>query len=255
MNEGLSILKSPEHLDSNIKGAKPIIACVGSFKDFNSFGQNLFDESFIEQQINNAHNIDFFGHPDDFKEKNFLNSGIKTYVFSVLDGQNKFSEGLFDCTGLIVTGIDKETGKNISFLSHQSPNVFLLNKKDDFINHLKSRFVEIKNKCIPGTIDAIVVGGNYFNESDHEELNYGQKYLDSIELLSSETKKILGFEPSIINGPKEDTGPDDIFYDNENRRLYFLRPKVNEDTGSFTQSNIEKEKKKWINGKFNQLGL
>lgn len=248
MNEGLSILKPKEHLDFKIKGAKPIIACAGSFNDYVYHDidpeQVPIEENFNER-LNNVYNVNYSSFPDDLKKRDFLNAGWNTYVLSVVDNNNKFSEGFFDCTGLIVAGIDKETGKNISFLSHQDPKEFLLEKKKDFIKHLEQRLADIKNRCVLGTIDAVIVGGKYLAGNNSKGVSNKKIYLDSIELLSLEIKKTLGFEPVVINGPKKISGKDDIYYDNENRRLYFLRQKVNEDTGSFTQSSIEEEKKKW----------
>jgi hypothetical protein len=241
MNEGLNTLKTEGHL---IKGIRPIMACVGSFDDFHNSGQKPLEEVFNEQ-LDNAHCVDYRGSIDYFKKRNFLNAGSETYVLSVVDNKNKFSERFFDCTGLIVTGIDKKTGKNISFLSHQDPVQFLHNKKDDFIKHLGQRLAEIKKRCISGTIDAIIVGGNYINITDDKGLHHKEKYVNSVELLSTEIKKILNFEPIVVNGPKKIGGKDNIYYDNDNRRLYFVRERVNEDTGSFTNSNIEEEKKKW----------
>jgi hypothetical protein len=245
MNEGLNTSKPNEHLNLNIKGVKPIVACVGSQYDYYNSEQTSFIRKNFYKHSNNAHNIDYDGIPDDLEKRNFLNGGWNTYVLSIVDNSNKFSEGFCDCTGIVIAGIDKETGKNISFLSHQDPKAFLFNKKDDFINHLKQRLIEIKDRCVAGTTDAVVVGGNYLNGTDRKGFHYKQKYLNSVKLLSLEIKNVLGFEPVIINGPKTIIGQDDLYYDNENRRLYFVRPEVNYKTGSFNNSKIEAEKKKW----------
>ncbi len=248
MHENLPISKTREHLNLNIKGAKPIIACVGSFDDYRKSKQAPREEIYRGKLFEEVHNVDYGDLPEDCENKSFLNAGEKTYFISTIDEGNKFSERLYDCTALIVAGIDKETGKNISFLTHQDPVKFLLNKKDDFIKHLGQRLDEIKKRCVPGTIDAVIVGGAYFDGNDNKGLSNKKKYLDSIELLSLETKQILGFDPSVINGPKKvslEGYGDGVYYDNKNRGLYFVRREVNEDTGSFTQSDIEKEKTKW----------
>ena len=133
---------------------------------------------------------------------------------------------------MVVAGIDKRTGENISFLTHQNPEEFLgYNNKEDikakFIKHLKQRLNEIKKRCKQGTIDAVIVGGKYFTNF-HDiifapEMN--PNYLGSIKLLGVEVKKSLDFEPIVINGPKA-LGPDDVFYDNKKRKLYFIRQKI-----------------------------
>jgi hypothetical protein len=38
---------------------------------------------------------------------------------------------------------------------------------------------------------------------------------------------------------------DAVYFDNENRRLYFIRPRVNPKTGAFVNSGIEEAKKEW----------
>lgn len=39
-------------------------------------------------------------------------------------------------------------------------------------------------------------------------------------------------------------GGDDIYFDNKDRRLYFIQPNINSNTDSFAQSDIDKEKEK-----------
>ncbi len=224
-----------EHL---IPGVKPIIVCIDSRTSITSIVPKL--------TLSNMRGINYDDSPANWAKNNFLHAGLETYIISTIDDFNKFSEGFFDCTGLVVAGIDKETGKNISFLTHQDPKRFLSITKDKFIEHLKQRLIEIKNRCQPGTIDAVIVGGNYLTGFLN---SFRQNYLDSIKLLSLETQQILGFEPVVINGPKlirNNSGDaDNIYYDNQNRRLYFMRQEVNLNTGSFTHSYIDKEKKKW----------
>jgi len=61
----------------------------------------------------------------------------------------------------------------------------------------------------------------------------------------------------VINGPKTKTNQfpyefereqkysDDVYYDNNNRRAYFVRPKVNPNTNDFASSDVHQEKTKW----------
>ena len=133
-------------------------------------------------------------------------------------------------------------------------------KKDKFVGHLEQRLAEIKEKCEEGTIDAIILGGKdpsrkYVREViSKPNLDYIQKeqflamkqnYLDSIKLLSEKVEKFLGFHPVMINGPKTEKGYDNLYYDNKNRRVHFMRSTINSNVGSFVYSEIEEEKKKW----------
>lgn len=218
-----------EHLN---KGVKPIMVCIGARKDFLEG-----NEEFLEGTP-----------PHKFKLKNSENvkwSSYPGYIISKINNNNKFSEEFSRCTGLIVKGIDKETGENISFLTHQAPFAFINFKKNDnhelensFKNELDRALNQMVERCIPGTIDAVIVGGDYFDDKDSKEAS-----IESVKLLSIETNSILGFEPVVINGPKKyNFGEDDVYYDNKNGRLYFVRPKVNEDTKDFTYSEIKNEK-------------
>lgn len=252
MKENLGALKSANSLKSEhlIKGVKPIMACVGSYGDYGISEEETFLKEHFDKPSDDVHNIDYYDDVFTNANKNFLGGG-RTWTISIIDNLNKFSEKFFNCTGLIVTGKDKVTGKNISFLSHQDPNKFLSWKMGDFIDHLRQRLKEIQNRCEKGTIDTVIIGGSYPAtgiSSMYSNLPR-QNYLDSIKLLSLEVEQVLGFEPVVINGPKMECSAyndyDTVYFDNENRRLYFVRPKVNPDTGSFTQTSIDKEKKKW----------
>jgi len=71
-----------------------------------------------------------------------------------------------------------------------------------------------------------------------------KNYLESIELLSTEVVKILGVEPVVITGPKMYSGDDDVYYDNERRRIYIIRPKAGDvSTESFLPSDVKGQEK------------
>lgn len=202
-------------------------------------------------------NVNYYGNPDELNKQGFKNPEFDSYVISPIDSLNKFSKSFKNCTGLVVTGIDKETGKNISFLSHQDPAYFLYKKDSSkFVKDLREQIEKLKKRCLDGTIDAVIVGGNYFkNDKQFQEgyLNsirkqFQEDYLNSIKLLSQETENILGFEPVVMTGPKTNPGGgrDNVFYDNDHRRLYIVRPKVaDESTKSYLPSDIDKQEEKW----------
>lgn len=246
MNESLHDKITKEALENNhlASGISPIMTCVGRFSDWSSREKKL-----LAKQLNTKSKIaciDFAGSPDDLRKEGFLNAGYETYVISPVDSINKFSKEYVNCTGLIVVGKDKTTGENISFMTHQKPDRFLHNKKDIFIKHLTERLEEIKERCESGTIDARIIGGNYISNPRIEKIyNTRQMYLDSIELITAEVKKVLGFSPSVFNGPKKSAGEDNAFFDNANRRLYLMRANINPETGNFTVDGIDIEKTNW----------
>lgn len=239
-------LKS-EHLKP---GIKPIMACVGTIDEFkqNENERIGFFENMISKDISNTHNVNYYGSHEELIDQGFKNASSYSYVISKIDDLDKFSKSFINCTGIIITGCDKKTSKNISFLSHQDPAYFLGKSfnKNKFTKDLREQLINLKEKSVEGTIDAVIVGGNYFKEED--DRNFREDYFNSIKLLSKEVKEILGFEPVVMIGPKiiKSGKKDDVFYDNDNRRLYIIRPKVGDaTTESFLPSDIENQEKRW----------
>lgn len=230
MTEGLNVPKKESHL---APGVKPIISCIGTVKDFGFQESNLLRFSFINggEGTSNA----MYGATSAFLTKHGMShSGEDTYVISPLDGKNKFSEKMIDCTGLVVAGIDQKTGEPISFISHQDPKRFLYDKKEDFLKHLREKLAEVKVRCKPGTIDAVVVGGMYIDAfNDPSKMTVKEAYVASRLFLSEEVRNYLGFDPEVINGPKISDQGDSIYFENRERRFYFIRPEVNSDVGGF----------------------
>lgn len=221
--EKFYIPKPRTHLSSRIEGARPIFACVGTPDDFEKSGFSPEQPLQILGLGNDAQNIDSEGDTSILK----------------LDESNKYSKAFSVCTGLVVTGISRKTGKNVSFLSHQNANDVLEGK---FISSLRKLLNEINDECEPGTIDAVVIGGYNVGGDNYTKKNY----LNSIKLLGKEVKKALKFEPMVVNGPKIGANKrDDIYYDTENRRLFFIRPEVNRDIGDFPTGDVKKQKSKW----------
>ena len=247
MDEGFkpkSLAKTKEEYYRELleTGAKPILYWSISREEFLRVikeDKRAIDSFWLEDKKN----IDW---ANDKNSKEFLNAGPKTYAISQVDNSNKFSMGYFPCTGLLVAGITK-TGEKISFLTHQSwasldPDS---NHRGKFIADLEKQIREIKEKCVEGTIDSIIVGGQYFG-------SFSQKsYRDIIMFLGVEVQKVLGFEPTIIDGPKFSNpkiyGADNVFYDNEKRRCYFMRTEINGNIPPFVPSEFYEQKGKWTN--------
>jgi hypothetical protein len=231
----------------------PIIVCIGSPQDFGFIDPKEKSKIFSSREIKeslgltDAKNVDQDSGLYDGKE-NFLTVGPSTYIISPIDNEDKFSENFHRCTGLVVAGIDKKTGKNISFLSHQDPSEFLYKYKDKFIEQLKRQLIEIKERCERGTvtISTVIVGGRYFSDDELDNYQVVQLYNDSVKLLGKIVKEIFEFEPTIVNGPKTSRNEkDDVYFDNKNRRLYLIRTKVNSATEDFTPSNVDDHEKTW----------
>lgn len=257
ISENLEEIKNfnqPEYLK---KGINHIMACVGTPEQFKKFPgkereiKDIYNRNAGVSNLNQQkiRNVDWWGDPKELIRQNFKNAGRGTYTISPVDNSDKFSKGFRNCTGLLVAGQNKETGENISFFTHQDPYFFLREneKKNKFVNDLKEQIRELKEKSADKTIDAVIIGGNYFKGKHHDDERYRQDYRESVKLLSEEAQKLLGFEPAVITGPKTISGDDDIFYDNEHRRVYIIRPYVGiPSTESFSPNDIKNQEKKWF---------
>ena len=164
-----------------------------------------------------------FGEPArNLDEKGFKNNGEETYVISTIDSKPKKSSGFVNCTGCIVVGVDKETGENISFLSHQDPTYFTDEGGIVFSEDLSESLLELKERSIEGSIDAIVIGGNILDLM-HKNKTFTKYYKDSTEFISTLIEKRLGFLPVISTQAKRNPGFDSVLLDTENRRVYLFR--------------------------------
>lgn len=202
--------KKHERFNHLKDGFNPILSCIETDENVKSM--------YIED-YKNVENINYFANFDELQEKGILNGGFKTYVISRIDSKNKYTTGLYDCTSLIISGVDKESGKNISVLSHQDPDQILYRDsiKKTFIRDLQNTIKEIKEKSKEGSIDSVIVGGNFLNKN--------KEFIESIKLISDEIKKELKFEPTITTGPKQWSGASNVYFDNKNRRVYLMMPK------------------------------
>ncbi len=219
----------PSNLNNHLeKGAKPIMVCVGTFDELEDTLKDFHERT--KTNPSTVINVDFFGSAS-WKNNNFRTDGDGAYVISIVDGSDKMSAGFMNCTGVLVCGADKNTGKNLSFLTHQNPiQLFSCGAEDDFIELLEEQLKEIKERCKPGTIDAVVIGGSL--DSGYKDSNgtYKKDYLESLKLLSKEMNKFFGFDPVVINGPKMKASydEDNFYFLNEDRKAFLVRTEVNQ---------------------------
>lgn len=222
------------------EGVVPIMACIGETEE---------DEHTKDIREGKILSVGF-GYPKELlDELNIKNGGEDTYVISPVDERSKESSAYYNCTGLIVSGKEKGTGKEISFLTHQNPIKFLNEAKDEFVKDLESGMREIHERCEEGTIDAVVFGGNYFSLSSYGDKVTidNQEYIQSIELLNAEVSKVLGFSPLVMTGPKDTPDCESVMYDTQNRRLFMVKPWESDtkNFGSYHPKDIGEQIPKW----------
>ncbi len=69
--------------------------------------------------------VDWFANDEIIKDRQLLSMGERTYVISPINEVSKSSASYRNCMGIIAVGKDKETEKNISFLTHQNPGYMM----------------------------------------------------------------------------------------------------------------------------------
>lgn len=182
--------------------------------------------------------VDFDGSEKYFTKNKIRNAGLGTYMISESNDRNKYSEGYFNCTGLVVVGEDLESGKQISFMSHQNPSNFLHRSKEKFIQDMVDAFNELKEKVKEKSIDVVIFAGQKNSSRDYES---------SVQLLGELFKKEFNLEPTVMTGPNSVSfSSTEVYFDTQNRRLFIIRPlqknKLNE---SYTPTELEQKRKDW----------
>lgn len=215
-------LKS-EHL---IEGVPAIMACIGTEDDYGPE---------IKDMKNSGENIDYSKNTTS-KDGDHLSDEDRAYVISGIDNGTKFTKNIYMCTSIVAVGIDKDTGENISFLTHQDyPSV---DENINFETALKTRIKELTSRCVEGTVDIVITGGMLSQDFD---------YIKKMKKLDSIVVDVMGYSPVAVCGPKESGYyNDNIYFDTKNRRLYVVRPKdsvVYND--SFIPSELDELNEKW----------
>ncbi|MFA5830569.1 MAG: hypothetical protein WC878_01940 [Candidatus Paceibacterota bacterium] len=240
-----------EHLTN---GERPIIASVEGYQKMTvkeiADGSNRF-RIFTERDEENTDYAEYGGNTKSQEERGFLTGAGGNYVFSPVNAKGKVSTGYIMCTGVAVVGKDKEKDENISFLSHQFPVFFLPGKSHhkQFVGGLETRLEELKQRSVPGSIDAVIFGGKFYEAGSP----YENEYTDSIQLLQDEIRNALGFDPVVITGPKRykndwEQGDEVVFFDTANRRLYISRPETGDaTTESYRPDDVAAQTKRWRN--------
>lgn len=215
----------------------------------------------LEELLKGSKGIDFVNmdmSPEQ-KEEGFIGEfreNLWAYIISPIDSSDKFSLKYAECTGMVVVGTDKETGENISFLSHQNPNFFLLYDDLNFFTELKKKVQEIKDRCEPDSFDAIMFGGKFANVKDFPDGHAiheidKEMYLKSIESVSGTINSILGFNPEIISGPKFNPAYDHVVFRNNDRRLHLFRfSKESDFIRNFNPDEVRELSKGWKPGQW-----
>lgn len=228
-------------------GFNPIMVCVGHERGLADIMEVGPDEH-VEFE-----DIDLPNESIQNVTEGSLHSGEETYVISDISSTDKASFELYDCTGIIAVGVDKETGENISFLSHQTPESLLYDDEtiiEKFKRDLKNRLSQLNDRSKPNSIDIVVFGGNFLPPTANisvtkTERDYIGNYKKSIRLISGIVEGELNFEPLVIVGPKKNLGEDSVFLKTDKRRMYLNRNREKTNIESFLPSQLDEVGSEW----------
>lgn len=230
--------KNPLHNEHLAEDVRPIMA---SICDWDNISPDDGSRAVLDDINIRGEFVDYDGSLSAAKRKNMIQPSEGTYVISDCDAKDKFSIKYWNCTGIVLVGTDKESGAQISILTHQNPEKFLGEYEEAFRKDLAGKTAEMVSRSAERSIDAVVFGGNN---------QYDGLYEESIEMLTRVCKDTLGFEPVVLTGPNMKNSYGEyasIYLDTQNRRLYFVRPAQdgNRTNGSYLPSQLKTERRKW----------
>jgi hypothetical protein len=242
-----SIHTHSESLDNNHLKSRElqIITCLDIIEDANP-----------PEDIdpNNLDIVDLYSSQEDANKIGAKKSKEIAYVISDINDHDKISSKYKNCTGVILSGIDKQNKKPISLITHQNPGYILHGEGEDFIVDLQEAIKKFKSQCEEKTIDTVIIGGQVLKFKGLPDTNPAQKliseeYKNFLRLVSELLQKEFGFTPIVVGGPKTDKGTDMLIYKNDTRRLFLYRNKNAGDfSGPFKASTINQISKTFTPG-------
>lgn len=200
------------------EGIPPIRICVETYHK--NIALKISDLEHVKIMRENSQHIKYKGSLDYNKNNNILTNQDNTYSISMISEENKFSDKFLNCTGFVAVGVDKETGENISFLTHQESGEIL--SDEEFIKSFTKQLKDFMNMCEVKTVDAIIFGGNKNDDSLGE-------YKNAIKVISDMVKPLLGFSPEVGTGPKLTSYETQAYLNTQKRQLYILMPEQKKD--------------------------
>ncbi|MFA6447430.1 MAG: hypothetical protein WCW31_04230 [Patescibacteria group bacterium] len=183
------------------------------------------------------------------KEDGFKLAGMHTFLISPIDERDWFSDRYSNCTGVVGIGRDAQTGKEISFLSHQDPNYFVdggEEKAKIFAGELSGSLKELRERSQEGTVEVLLLGGNYHPTTPPRGYKHEQ-YKKSIERLRRIVQEALGFDPKVLVGPNNTGSDTTITVETQKRKVWIERSKQSEAFNEPYQANeFDEAEKTWL---------
>ncbi len=240
--EGIILEKAPLREDVKLTEIQLV--------DINKGNEELEEMREDMEEDDEIHYVDLDGGDlDMLKENGFRHDGIASYLISPISERDWTSDHYFNCTAMVAIGRDKETGKEISFLSHQDPAYFVDGDEEQintFSRELKASMEGLKEKSQDGTVEVLLLGGNFSTTTDEADYKHHQ-YKKSIEKLRGIVHKSLGFDPKVLTGPNNRVGSETIVsVETQKRRVWVERSKQPpEFDQSYLANDLDKVEERW----------
>ena len=192
------------------------------------------------------------GDLDALKESGFKQAGEESYLISPISERDWFSDHYFNCTAVVAIGKDVNTGKEISFLTHQDPNYFIdggSDKTEMFSRELSDSLKELKARSQEDTVEVLLLGGNFNTTAVNKDYQHHQ-YKQSIERLRRVVQESLGFDPKVLAGPNNRVGSETVVVvETQKRKVWVERSKQPLEFDQPYQANmLDEAEKKWLGG-------
>jgi hypothetical protein len=199
-----------------------------------------------------THWVDFDGGDlEALEAEGFKDAGPESYLISPIGEINWFSDHYMSCTGVVAIGRDATTGKEISFLSHQDPNYFVDGEKGEletFSRALGDSLKEMEARSEKGSIEVLLVGGNFNpNAAGGGDYKHDQ-YKKSIQALDRIIQVLMGVSPKVFTGPNNRVGSETVVVvETQKRKIWVDRDKQpSEFNQSYLASDIDEAEKEWL---------
>lgn len=150
---------------------------------------------------------------------NLINS---YHMISSVSEKDKYSKGYCNCVGTAIVGTSKDTGKEISFITHIDSDYGDPNKDygeehaSMLIKSLNKNLEEIISNSEERSVDAVIFGGS------GDDIKYPKVISRIVKNISEK----LGFEPVILTGPGGTEGMGSFtnaYLDTQGRKIYIAR--------------------------------
>lgn len=135
--------------------------------------------------------VDWYASPEEMNRNGQRNGGFQSYVISTISESPKYSDTYLSCTGVILMGRDRKTGKRISLLSHQdvlSSDATI----EAFLSDLKDAAGELYARIDPDSLSVGFIGSSPA---------FRREYNQMVKKVTVALEEVMGKPLTVISEP------------------------------------------------------